>query len=59
MRFVIYEDDAGRYRWRLVWDNGNIGADSGYGYTRRRDARRAAQRVREQFTSSNVRIEDE
>jgi uncharacterized protein YegP (UPF0339 family) len=59
MRFVIYEDEMGRYRWRLVWDNGNIGGDSGYGYSRRRDARRAANRIRQQFWNAMVDIVDE
>jgi len=39
--FEVFEDDAGEFRWRLVHDNGNIIADSGEGYTRRRDAERA------------------
>ncbi len=39
--FEVFEDEAGEYRWRLVHDNGNVVADSGEGYTRRRDAERA------------------
>ncbi|MCG1003070.1 MULTISPECIES: HVO_2922 family protein [Halobacterium] len=42
----VYEDNGGEYRWRLVHDNGNIIADSGEGYTRRRDAERAVEGVR-------------
>ena len=41
MKFEIYEDKAGEYRWRLLWSNGKIAADSGEGYTRRDDAHRA------------------
>jgi uncharacterized protein YegP (UPF0339 family) len=44
--FEVYRDGAGEWRWRLVHKNGNILADSGEGYTRRRDARRAAESVR-------------
>ncbi|SDY47016.1 HVO_2922 family protein [Halobellus clavatus] len=45
--FETYRDAAGAWRWRLVHRNGNILADSGEGYTRRRDARRAIDRIRE------------
>lgn len=45
--FEIYRDGAGEWRWRLVHRNGNVLADGGEGYTRRRDARRAVDRVRE------------
>jgi uncharacterized protein YegP (UPF0339 family) len=43
----IYRDAAAEWRWRLVHKNGNILADSGQGYSRRRDARRAVDRLRE------------
>ncbi|GAB7093281.1 hypothetical protein JCM30237_04330 [Halolamina litorea] len=45
--FEVYRDAAGQWRWRLVHRNGNVLADGGEGYTRRRDARRALDRVRE------------
>ena len=45
--FEVYRDAAEEYRWRLVHRNGNILADSGEGYSRRHDARRALDRVRE------------
>ena len=41
MRFEVYRDKAGEYRWRLLAANGQIVADSGEGYTRREDAHRA------------------
>ncbi|WP_053948328.1 YegP family protein [Halolamina sediminis] len=44
--FEIYRDVAGEWRWRLVHRNGNVLGDGGEGYTRRRDARRAVDRVR-------------
>jgi uncharacterized protein YegP (UPF0339 family) len=43
--FEIYRDAGGEWRWRLVHRNGNVLADSGQGYTRRRDARRAVDRI--------------
>ncbi|MFA1610610.1 HVO_2922 family protein [Halobellus rubicundus] len=45
--FETYRDAAGAWRWRLVHRNGNVLADSGEGYTRRRDAKRAIDRIRE------------
>jgi len=33
-----YGDEAGKHRWRLVHDNGNLLADSGQGYDDRRGA---------------------
>ncbi len=45
--FEVYLDQAGEWRWRLVHRNGNILADSGEGYTRRNDANRAVDRIRE------------
>ena len=41
MRFEVYRDKAGEYRWRLLSSNGRLTADSGEGYTRREDAHRA------------------
>jgi len=45
--FEVYRDAGGQWRWRLVHKNGNILGDSGQGYTRRRDARRAVDRIRD------------
>jgi len=47
--FEVYRDAAEEWRWRLVHRNGNILADSGEGYSRRNDARRAADRLRERI----------
>ena len=44
-RFVLYEDRAEQWRWRLVAGNGRIVADSGESYTRQEDARRGIDRV--------------
>jgi uncharacterized protein YegP (UPF0339 family) len=45
--FEVFRDAAGEWRWRLVHRNGNVLADSGQGYGRRRDAQRALAGVRE------------
>lgn len=45
--FEIYQDRGGEFRWRLVHRNGNVLADGGEGYTRRHDASRAVDRIRE------------
>lgn len=41
MRFEVYRDRAGEFRWRLVASNGRKVADSGEGYKRRPSARAA------------------
>ncbi len=56
--FEIYRDGAGEWRWRLVHKNGNILADSGEGYTRRRDARRAVDSIREGVADATVEAEE-
>ncbi len=42
MTIKVYKDKAGEWRWRLVAANGKKVATSGEGYTRKRDAIRAA-----------------
>jgi uncharacterized protein YegP (UPF0339 family) len=41
MKFIIYKDRNKQFRWRLVAKNGNIIADSGESYTRRRSIRKS------------------
>lgn len=45
MKFKIYRDQAGLYRWKLVSRNGRIVADSGEGYSKRNNATRAARNL--------------
>lgn len=45
MKFHIYQDRRGEWRWRLKARNGRIVADSGEGYKRRGGAQRAARAV--------------
>jgi uncharacterized protein YegP (UPF0339 family) len=44
--FELYEDAEGKYRWRLVHDNGNIIADSGEGYANRTKAKQGIESVK-------------
>lgn len=37
MRFELYRDSGGEWRWRLRVTNGNVIADSAEGYGRRED----------------------
>ena len=45
-RFSIYKDQEGDWRWRLRAANGLTIADSGEGYTRERDAKRAVRGIK-------------
>ncbi len=45
--FVLYEDKAGEFRWRLVHRNTNIIADSGEGYTTKANAINGIESVKE------------
>lgn len=40
MRFELYKDHNGEWRWRLRTTNGNVVADSAEGYRRRQDCER-------------------
>lgn len=44
--FEVYEDNRGKYRWRLRHANGEIIADSGQGYASESGAEDAVERVR-------------
>lgn len=47
MKFHIYQDAKGEWRWRLKARNGRIVADSGEGYVRKGGAVKAAEMVRD------------
>jgi len=55
--FEVFRDNAGQWRWRLVHKNGNILGDSGEGYTRRRDAKRAVDTVRNGVADGSLAFE--
>ena len=52
----IYQDNADEWRWRLKAANRKIIADSGEGYSRRFNARRAAEKALLILHSGVVRI---
>jgi len=54
--FEVYQDRAAQWRWRLVHRNGNILGDSGQGYTRRNDATRAAEGIRDGIDDYEVEV---
>ncbi len=45
MRFEVYRDEKGEFRWRLRARNGRILSDSGEGYKRRGKAIRAIEKI--------------
>lgn len=46
MRFELYRDAAGGWRWRLRAQNGNVVADSAESYVRRADCEHGINLVR-------------
>lgn len=57
MRFEIYKDAAGEYRWRLVAANGRKVADSGEGYHNLADCRAGVTRVKRTNAATPVELE--
>ena len=55
MRFELYRDAKGEWRWRLRARNGEVIADSGEGYLRREDCEHGIALVRQ---STEASIED-
>lgn len=54
MKFVIYKDSAGNYRWRLVSSNGQTVASAGESFTSHSNAKRAAENVKAHAGSAPV-----
>jgi uncharacterized protein YegP (UPF0339 family) len=52
--FEVYEDRAGKWRWRLVHDNGNIIADSGEGYASRQKCEQGLESVKQNAPGADV-----
>jgi len=44
--FELFDDSEGKWRWRLVHDNGNIIADGGQGYSSKQKAKQGLESVR-------------
>lgn len=55
MRFELYRDSGGEWRWRLRVQNGNVIADSAEGYARREDCEHGIALVR---TSADAAVVD-
>jgi len=51
MKFQVYKDKIGQYRWRLIATNGRVIADSGEGYVNKSDCLAGIQLVK-QFAST-------
>jgi uncharacterized protein YegP (UPF0339 family) len=55
MRFELYRDAKGEWRWRLRARNGEVIAESGEGYVRREDCEHGIALVRQ---SAEARTDD-
>ncbi|SEN72261.1 Uncharacterized conserved protein YegP, UPF0339 family [Halorientalis persicus] len=56
--FEVYRDRADEWRWRLRHRNGNIVADSGEGYNRKRGAINGLESVQRNAPGADVELED-
>jgi len=54
MKFEIYADAGGSYRWRLVSSNGQTIASSGESFDSKSNARRAAENVKENASKATI-----
>ena len=54
MKFEIYADAGGNYRWRLVASNGQTVASSGESFASKTNARRAAENVRDNAGKAEI-----
>ena len=53
--FELFEDKAGKWRWRLVHHNGEIIADSGQGYASKQKAKQGLRSVKTNVRGAGVR----
>jgi hypothetical protein len=56
--FEVYEGRDGKYRWRLVHDNGNVIADSGQGYSSKQAAEKGLRSVKRNALGAAVERAD-
>jgi hypothetical protein len=54
MKFEIYVDRSGEYRWRLAASNGQTIASSGESFASKANARRAAENVKENAGKADI-----
>lgn len=52
--FELFEDSAGKYRWRLVHDNGNIIGNGGQGYSSKQKAKQRLRSVKQNVRGAPV-----
>lgn len=52
--FTLFEDNEGKWRWRLRHDNGNILADGGQGYSSKQKAKQGLASVQTNTTGAPV-----
>ena len=52
--FELFADKGGKWRWRLVHDNGNIIADSGEGYATKQKAKQGVESVKNNAPGADV-----
>jgi uncharacterized protein YegP (UPF0339 family) len=57
--FEVYRDKGGKWRWRLIHENGNVMADSGQGYSSRSKARQGLESVRSNAAEADAKDLDE
>jgi len=55
--FELYEDNEGKWRWRLVHDNGEIIADGGQGYSSKQKAKQGLRSVKTNVPGAAVEEE--
>ena len=54
MKFEIYSDSSGQYRWRLVSSNGQTIATSGEPFASKSNAMRAAENIRDNASKATI-----
>lgn len=59
MKFQIYKDKAGEWRWRLLASNGNIVADSGEGYQQKAACETAVRNIKVAGSAASVEVLDD
>jgi Uncharacterized conserved protein len=55
--FELFADKGGKWRWRLVHDNGNIIADGGHGYASKQKAKQGLRSVKQNVRGAPVETE--
>ncbi|WP_165251045.1 YegP family protein [Paludisphaera soli] len=57
MKFVMYRDSKGEFRWRLIATNGKTLADSGEGYKNKADCAATIDSIKK--LAPNASVEEE